>query len=87
MTQEELDQALDEAVNDRNTWKKSASLFSSRINSNNTEVDFMRSLVFFAGPIQDSEKRYKNINDELEKQRDTAVKLTVDTLDLGNSTD
>lgn len=44
-------------------WKKYKSLFDNDVASTR-KVKMMRSILVQAGPVQDGDKRYKNISDE-----------------------
>jgi len=44
-------------------WKKYKSLFDNDVASTR-KVKMMRSILVQAGPVQDGEKRYKNISEE-----------------------
>lgn len=55
VTQDQLDNALQSAVEDPAIWSNFKALFDKEVNKDNITVRYIRSLFIFAGPLQ-----YKN---------------------------
>jgi len=64
MTEAQIASALDQAIKNTELWKVYKLLFDINVTSQNKDVKYMRALVTGAGPLQDGDKRYKNIKDD-----------------------
>jgi hypothetical protein len=78
-SQDQLDNALQSAIEDPNVWKDFRTLFDKRVNEENIRVEYMRSTVLFGGPIQYKTgqflengepvwDRYNDLSDRYEEQ-------------------
>ena len=70
MSQEEILEVLQKASSNFELWKQFKSLFDKEVNAENLTVTYMRSILSLAGPIGDPNKRYKDLDDDEDVQKD-----------------
>ena len=80
-----MDDKLRSVMKNEAVWKDYYTLFDNRVSEDNIQVEYLRSLVVGAGPIQEGDTRYDNLKDSTKEQEKVLTRFQKKLRSLANS--